>query len=62
MTTFIPKKKLVVFKGTSIFLKFLISLPYIFPSLRSMKKSEEDTPVPPLLKSAALWGTYGFTS
>lgn len=25
---------------------------------RSIKKSEEDIPVPPLLKSAALWGMF----
>ncbi|KAK1271187.1 hypothetical protein QJS04_geneDACA007705 [Acorus gramineus] len=25
---------------------------------RSIKKSEDDIPVPPLLKSAALWGVF----
>ncbi|KAE8719432.1 putative receptor protein kinase ZmPK1-like [Hibiscus syriacus] len=30
----------------------------IMTAKRSMKKSEEDIPVPPLLKSAALWGVF----
>ncbi|CAK9184312.1 unnamed protein product [Ilex paraguariensis] len=30
----------------------------LFLHNRSIKKSEEDIPVPPLLKSAALWGVF----
>ncbi|XP_058109410.1 protein RETICULATA-RELATED 1, chloroplastic-like isoform X3 [Magnolia sinica] len=30
----------------------------VMTAKRSIKKSEEDIPVPPLLKSAALWGMY----
>jgi hypothetical protein len=29
---------------------------YFYLYVRSIKKSEDDIPVPPLLKSAALWG------
>ena len=32
------------------------SIPCFFLSFRNIKKSEKDIPVPPLVKSAALWG------
>lgn len=34
------------------------SSPNYFLNVRSIKKSEEDIPVPPLIKSAALWGMH----
>lgn len=39
-----------------LFFNFFSSEHIVFLNVRSIKKSDEDIPVPPLLKSAALWG------
>lgn len=45
-------------RGGSLFFNFFSSEHIVFLNVRSIKKSDEDIPVPPLLKSAALWGVF----
>ena len=40
-----------------LFLFLCDPYPFLLAYIRSIKKSEDEVPVPPLLKSAALWGT-----
>lgn len=47
-------------RNSSSFLDLHHCLPNYFLNVRSVKKSEEDIPVPPLIKSAVLWGMHYF--
>ncbi|KAK3226285.1 hypothetical protein Dsin_006147 [Dipteronia sinensis] len=58
LVNYLPKKNMKMDSkhAFSFTAKMMLSCATLFPL--SIKKSEEDIPVPPLLKSAALWGVF----